>query len=155
MRVIGSRGEQLGVLPIAEAIAEAKAKNLDLVEVSPVANPPVCKIVDFGQLQYEQKKKDRLQRSKQKKTETKGLRVSTTISDHDLEVRVNQATKFLTKGNKVQVELLLRGRQKAHPEIGQEVVQRFIDALEDVATVESPIERKGSKFIALLSAKKQ
>lgn len=141
-------------MPTAQALADAQSRELDLVEVSPVAKPPVCKYVNYGQLIYEQNKKDRKQKSKQKKTETKGIRLSTTIGDHDLKVRQGQAEKFLEKGHKIQVELMLRGRQKAHPEIGQQVVKTFIDSLAGDIVVESPVARKGSKFIALVAPKK-
>lgn len=142
------------MLDTHEAIRRAHEIGLDLVEVQPLAQPPVCKFVDYGQLQYERKKKERQQRSKQKKTEVKGLRLSITISDHDLGIRVEQAKKFLSKGHKVQAELQLRGRQKAHPEIGKEVVDRFLTGLENDCVIESPCAQKGGKFIVLIGAKK-
>ena len=154
MRVIGADGAQLGVLPTAVALAQARELELDLVEVSPLAQPPVCKIVNFGQLRYETNKKERKQRSKQKKTEVKGIRLSTTIGEHDIDVRVAQARKFLTDGNKVQVELLLRGRQKAHPEIGRDVVNEFMNKLLDVAVIESKVSQQGGKISAIMMPKK-
>jgi len=154
VRVIDEKGNQLGVMATSAAIALAHDRELDLVEVSPVAVPPVCKIVNYGQLRYEANKKERKQKGKQKKTEVKGIRLSTTISEHDVNVRVDQATKFMSKGNKVQVELLLRGRQKAHPEIGREVIQKFIQLLASVSAVESPISQQGGKLSAILMPKK-
>lgn len=154
MRVIDEKGNQLGVMATSAAIALARDRELDLVEVSPVAVPPVCKVVNYGQLRYEANKKERKQKGKQKKTEVKGIRLSTTISEHDINVRVDQATKFMSKGNKVQVELLLRGRQKAHPEIGREVIQKFIQLLASVSAVESPISQQGGKLSAILMPKK-
>ncbi len=154
MRVIDAAGEMLGVMTTAEALRLAREKEVDLVEVSPVANPPVCKIIDFGQLKYEANKKERKQRVKQKKTEVKGIRLSTTIGDHDLGVRAKQAKKFLEEGNKVQIELLLRGRQKAHPEIGRDVVLKFMELLLDVAVIESTISLQGGKVSAILMPKK-
>ncbi len=154
VRVVGEAGQQLGILDTSEAIKQAQELGLDLVEVQPLAEPPVCKFVDYGQLQYERKKKERQQRSKQKKTEVKGLRLSTTISDHDLGIRVGQAKKFLSKGHKVQAELRLRGRQKAHPEIGKDVIDRLVAGLEADGTVESPCEQKGGKFTILIGPKK-
>ncbi len=124
------------------------------MEVSPIAKPPVCKFVDYGQLQYEQKKKARQQKGKQKKTEIKGIRLSTTIGEHDLGIRQKQATKFLEKGHKVQLELRLRGRQKAHPEIGADVMNKFIEGLSEVSSVETPTQRKGGKFTAMITPKK-
>ncbi|EKD76061.1 MAG: hypothetical protein ACD_43C00237G0004 [uncultured bacterium] len=154
VRVIDEHGAQLGVLDTRNAIQMALERELDLVEVSPVAQPPVCKIVDYGQLRYEANKKERKHKGKQKKTEVKGIRLSLTISDHDIEVRVGQATKFLEKGNKVQIELLLRGRQKIHPEIGRVVVNKFIGLLTTVAVVESPISQQGGKISAIIMPKK-
>ncbi|MFA6388902.1 MAG: translation initiation factor IF-3 [Patescibacteria group bacterium] len=154
VRVISEIGDLLGVMSASAALIEARSRGFDLVEVSPIANPPVCKIVNYGQLRYENRKKEQRQKSKQKSTEVKGIRLSTTISEHDTAVRVEQAKKFFSKGNKVQVELLLRGRQKAHPEIGAEVVNKFIKSLDTVAIVESPIKRQGGKFISLLTPKK-
>jgi translation initiation factor IF-3 len=138
----------------AETIRLAHERELDLVEVSPVANPPVCKIVNYGQLRYEANKKERKQRVKQKKTEVKGIRLSTTIGEHDVSVRVNQAKKFLAEGNKVQIELLLRGRQKAHPDIGKDVILKFMNHLLDVATIESNVSLQGGKVSAILMPKK-
>lgn len=154
VRVIDEHGNQLGVMVTAHALAEALSRGLDLVEVSPVAQPPVCKYVNYGQLIYEQNKKERKQKSRQKKIEVKGIRLSITISEHDLQVRQEQAAKFLAKGHKIQIELMLRGRQKAHPEIGQDVVTTFINLLTEQAMVESPVARKGHKFIALLAPKR-
>ena len=154
VRVIDEKGNQIGVMQTSHALAEAQSRGLDLVEVSPVAKPPVCKIVDYGQLKYEQNKKDRAQKSKQKQAEVKGIRLSVTISDHDLDVRANRAHKFLDKGHKVQIELLLRGRQKAHPEKGKEVIERFLEMLGPEVKVESPTVRKGGKFFTLIGKKK-
>lgn len=152
--MIDEHGAQLGVLDTRTAIQMAIERELDLVEVSPVAQPPVCKIVDYGQLRYEANKKERKHKGKQKKTEVKGIRLSLTISDHDISVRVGQAQKFLEKGNKVQIELLLRGRQKMHPEIGREVVNKFIGLLAKTAVVESPISQQGGKISAIIMSKK-
>ncbi len=154
VRIIDEKGNQLGVLNTTEALTQAKSRGLDLVEVSPLADPPVCKYVNYGQLQYERRKKERQQKSKQKKTEVKGIRLSTTIGEHDLNLRLERAKKFLAKGHKVQIELQLRGRQKAHPQIGEEVVNKFIESLAEEAKVESPTKRKGGKFLALITPKK-
>lgn len=152
--MIDEQGQQLGVLTTVDAIRRAKERELDLIEVSPLANPPVCKFVNYGQFRYEVKKKERKQKIKQHKTEIKGIRLSTTISEHDTLVRVEQAKKFFDKGNKVHIELLLRGRQKMHPEIGREVMEKFMTSLNTIALVESPISQQGSKLSALLMPKK-
>lgn len=144
----------LGVMATTEALRIARERDLDLIEISPIAQPPVCKIIDFGQLKYEANKQERKQRVKQKKTEVKGIRLSTTIGEHDIAVRVKQAKKFLEDGNKVQIELLLRGRQKAHPEIGKDVVMQFMEHLLDIASIESNISLQGGKVSAILMPKK-
>ena len=142
------------MLVTAEAIRTARERGLDLIEVSPLANPPVCKFVNYGQFRYEVQKKERKQKIKQHKTEIKGIRLSTTISEHDTLVRVERAKKFLDKGNKVHVELLLRGRQKMHPEIGRGVMEKFMISLNTMAVIESPISQQGNKLSALLMPKK-
>lgn len=154
IRVIDDAGSLLGLMSTTEALRLAAERGLDLVEVSPLAQPPVCKIVNYGQLRYEANKKERKQRGKQKKTEVKGIRLSSTIGDHDVSIRLKQASKFLEEGNKVHIGLLLRGRQKAHPEIGRDVVQNFINQLADVATVESPVAQQGGKISAIVMPKK-
>ncbi|MBI2416094.1 MAG: translation initiation factor IF-3 [Candidatus Kerfeldbacteria bacterium] len=152
--MIDAQGNQLGVLSIADALQRAREQEVDLVEVSPLANPPVCKLINYGQLLYEKNKRERKQKAKQKKVEVKGIRLSTTIGDHDFSIRVNQSQKFLEKGHKVSIELLLRGRQKAHPEVGLEVMTKFLAAIASWAVVESPIKRQGGKFNAIVTAKK-
>lgn len=154
IRVIDERGQQLGVFATPQALQMARDKELDLVEVSPLAQPPVCKIVDYGQLRYETNKKERKQRGRQKKTDVKGIRLSTTISPHDIGIRCEQAKKFLERGDKVQIELLLRGRQKMYPEIGKEVINKFIGLLAEQAVVEAPTNRQGGKLSAVLMPKK-
>jgi len=142
-------------MPTREAIARAQEVYLDLVEVAPQARPPVAKIVDFGKLQYEQEKQDRKSRANTKKGgEIKGIRLSVGISDHDIQVRVEAGQKFLDKGNKIKLELRLRGRQKAHPEIAAEVLKKYISLLERETVIEQPIKRMGGQFTALIALKK-
>lgn len=132
----------------------ADEESLDLVEVNPTINPPICKIIDFGKMQYEQEKKDRKQKAKQKKVEVKGIRLSVNIAENDLMIRVKQAQKFMDKGNKVNIELMLRGRQKAHPDKAHEIIKQFINTFPvDTITIESPIKRMGGKFTCLITNK--
>ncbi len=134
----------------SEALGLAEEKGLDLVEVSPKAQPPVCRIIDFGKMLYEKEKEDRKAKVKQKAGELKGIRLTANIGDHDFNTRVKQGIKFLEKGNKVSLELRLKGREKAHPEVGREVMQKFIDALGEGVQAEQPIKKQGGRFTAVV-----
>lgn len=129
VRVVDDQGQPLGVLPVEKAIEIARSKELDLVEVSPKAEPPVCKILDYGQFKYQKEKEARKQRAQAKEVEMKEIRLSVRIGAHDRDVRVKQAAKFLERGDKVKVELPMRGREKAHKEVAEEVVSGFVEAL--------------------------
>jgi translation initiation factor IF-3 len=135
------------------AIQLARERDLDLVEVSPVAQPPVCKIMDYGAYQYQQEKKERKQKAKQKRVEIKGIRLGLNIGAHDLEIRKNQALKFFEKGDKVKVELILRGREKAFVERARTIMEEFVKTLGDNAVIEQPLTRQGGR-LSLLAAKK-
>lgn len=144
-------------MPTRDALARAQSAGLDLVEVSPKAEPPVVKIIDFGKLQYEQEKQLRKSRSQAKKGgggEIKGIRLTMKISEHDMMVRVKSGQKFLDKGNKLKVELRMRGREKAHPERAQEAIEKFVGLLDREIVLEQPIKRQGGAFSALISLKK-
>lgn len=154
--MISERGEQLGVMSIQSALNLARESFLDLVEVGPQATPPVVKIVDFGKLQYEKEKQDRKNRARSKKGgEIKGIRLTVAISEHDMNVRIASAQKFLDKGDKIKVEMRMRGREKAHPEVAQKTIQRFIDTLGRDTVLEQPIKRMGGQFTAMLTLKKK
>lgn len=139
-------------MPTVQALELAKQKELDLVQVTDKTFPPVCRLVDFGKLKYEQEKEERKQKAKQKQIEIKGIRLGVNIGEHDLNVRTGQAEKFLKEGDKVQVELLLRGREKAHPEIAREVINKFLNKLPNI-TIEQPIKQQGGKFSCLICRK--
>ena len=130
----------------------AQEAGLDLVEVSPNADPPVCKIVDYGQLIYKQNKKKQNEKKKQKMGEVKGIRISYNMGKHDIEIRTKQTTKFLEKGNKVKIEMMLRGRQKAHPEHVRVVFDDFMAALETEYVIEQPLKKNGHKMLLVLTA---
>ncbi len=153
VRVVGAQGEALGVLPLPEAIALAQAKEMDLVEVSPKAEPPVCKILDYGQFKYQKEKEAKKRKAQSKEIETKGIRLSVRIGTHDLEVRVEQAKKFFEKGDKVQVDLPLRGREKAHKDVAEAVMVQFLEMLKShyPLRVEQPIKFQNGRMIMVLA----
>lgn len=156
--LIDETGESIGVIDTEEAIARAKDLDLDLVEVNPKGNPPVAKIVDLGQLKYEREKKAHKQKMQQKKVELKAVRLSFRISDHDLELRHNQSVKFLSKGDKLKVELLLKGREKQYPQKAAEIMNDFFNKLKEVSDfnleLEQPLTKQGGRFSMIIINKK-
>ncbi|MFH1838087.1 MAG: translation initiation factor IF-3 [Candidatus Kuenenbacteria bacterium] len=150
VRLIDEQGEFVGIFPTREALKMAREKGYDLVEISPKENPPVAKFLDFGQLQYEEQKKRQKQKIKLKTVETKGMRLSFRISQHDLEVRINQAKKFLSKKHKIKVEMNLRGREKKHIDLAMQIMQKFIEQLGEKIILEQPIARQGGNLSVLL-----
>lgn len=154
VRVIDEAGVQLGVLATAEALRQAQDRGFDLVEVNPHGQPPVCKFVDYGKLQYEQEKQERKAKAKQKKTELKGLRLTARIGEGDLNIRKAQAQKWLDEGHKVQIQLQLRGREKAHPEQAQKVIDRLLNTLDRPWIFEAKTSQQGGRFNAIISLKK-
>lgn len=151
--MIDENGQKLGAMPTYRALSLAKEKELDLVEVSPISRPPICKIMDYGQYQYKQEKAGRKQKAKMKKVGIKGIRISFKIDEHDLEVRRKLAKKFFEQGHKVRVEMLLRGREKAHQDIARETMQKFVDSLEGNTILEQGVKRLGSKYTCILVQK--
>lgn len=134
-----------------DALTKAKEKNLDLVEVSPNSNPPVCKIMDYGKHQYKQKKIDQRHRKMQKQSEVKGIRIGFRTEKHDLGVKKKQAEKFLKQRNMVKVSMMFRGREMAHMDMGREKLLQFAEDLNDIATIEEGPKRQGNNLILLLS----
>ena len=153
VRVIDTDGSQLGILPINDALSAAAKKNLDLVNLSPNANPPVCKIMDFGKYRFEQAKREKEAKKKQKVTEVKEIRLGLSIDKHDFETKGNHAIKFLKDGDKVKVSIRFRGREFGHPEIGLEIMQRFADYCSEVANVEKPAKMEGRNMLMFLAPK--
>lgn len=152
--VIGSNGNPLGVKTRNEALSLAREENLDLLCVAPNATPPVCKILNFGKYRYEQEKKAKEIKKKQVIIETKEIRLSPVIDKHDIETKAKQALKFFASGNKVKVSLRFRGRQLAHPEVGEEVLNRFIDMCSEKCVVERAAVLDGKILTATLAPKK-
>ena len=137
-----------------EAYFKAKDANLDLVKIAPTAKPPVCKIIDYGKYRYELARKAKEAKKKQKTVETKEIRLSPNIDTNDLNTKVNQARKFLSKGAKVKVSLRFRGREMAHRDVGREILDSFYKELEDVSTVDKPAKMEGRSMVMFLSATK-
>lgn len=139
--MIDETGKGLGEMSTEEALRIARERELDLVEVSPKATPPVCRIMDYGKFQYQQSKQDRLAKAKQKKVEVKGIRIGIRTDEHDLDFKKNQADKFLRKGNKVKIEIILRGREKAHQNLARETLIQFIKRIQTPYRIEEEIKR--------------
>ena len=154
VRLNGADGEQIGVMSSKEAYFKAKDAGLDLVKISPNAKPPVCKIVDYGKYRYEQTRKAKEAKKKQKTVETKEIRLSPNIDTNDLNTKVNQTKKFLQKGNKIKVSLRFRGREMAHKDVGREILDSFYDQLKDIAVVDKPAKMEGRSMVMFLSATK-
>lgn len=151
VRLIDSNGDQLGVKSRQEALELAQTRNLDLVLVAPNAKPPVCRIMDYGKYRYEQQKKEKEARKKQKTINVKEVRFSPGIGDHDFETKLKNARKFLEKGDKLKASVRFRGRAITHKELGMEVLNRLADELKDVATVESKPKMEGRSMFMMLA----
>ncbi|MEW6610870.1 MAG: translation initiation factor IF-3 [Patescibacteria group bacterium] len=145
VRVIDQQGQNLGILPVAQALQIAQSAGLDLVEVNPKAEPPVCRIINYGQYRYEQEKEARKAKAKQKMIEIKGIRLSLRIKGVDLELRKSQAAEFLERGDKVKIEMVLRGREKAHMDLAQRIIDDFVASLPYAAVIQ-PISRMGGRI---------
>ena len=153
VRVIGADGEQLGIMATADALNKAIEADLDLVLIAPTATPPVCRIMDFGKYRFEQSKREKENRKNQRVIEIKEIRLSLNIDTHDFETKVNHAHKFLKAGNKVKVSIRFRGREMAHPQIGEVSMKRFAEACEEFATVEKPAKLEGRQMLMFLAPK--
>lgn len=151
VRLIDSNGDQLGVKTRQEALEIAQTRNLDLVLVAPNAKPPVCRIMDYGKYRYEQQKKEKEARKKQKIINIKEVRFTPGIGDHDFETKVKNAKKFLEKGDKLKASVRFRGRAITHKELGQEVLTRLAEELKDVATIESKPKMEGRNMFMVLA----
>jgi len=153
VRVIDENGNQLGVLATMKAIQTAEEHGLDLVEVNPQALPPVTKIMDYGKFKYEKEKEMSKQKAHQKKFEVKGVRLSSRIGQHDLDIRKAQALNFLQEGHKVQVELIVRGRERQFSEISKDVIKNFVNLInvELPVKMEQTITKQGNKFSCLVA----
>ena len=155
LRVIDSDGTQLGIMPLRKAMEIAEQKNLDLVKIAPQANPPVCKIIDYGKFRFEQAKREKEARKNQRVVEIKEVRLSLNIDTHDFETKRNHALRFISEGNKVKASIRFRGREMGHPELGLDIMKRFADAMSEVANVEKPAKLEGRTMLMFLAPKPQ
>ncbi|MFU0792143.1 MAG: translation initiation factor IF-3 [Virgibacillus proomii] len=151
VRLIDANGDQLGVKSRQEALEIAQKRNLDLVLVAPNAKPPVCRIMDYGKYRFEQQKKEKEARKKQKVINVKEVRFTPGIGDHDFETKLKNARKFLQKGDKVKAAVRFRGRAITHKELGREVLDRFAEEVKDIATVETKPKMEGRNMFMMLA----
>ncbi len=154
VRVISETGEQLGIMSSKEAMKLAEEAGVDLIKIAPTAKPPVCKIMDFGKYRYEQARREKEAKKKQKTIEVKEVRLSPNIDTNDLNTKVNMARKFLTKGDKVKVTLRFRGRELAHVNTSKAILDDFAESLSDVAVIEKPAKFEGRSMIMFLAEKR-
>jgi len=154
IRVIGDDGEQFGILTVNEALALAAEKSLDLVEISPNATPPVCKIMDYGKFKYEKTKKEKENKKKQKNVVIKEIRIKPHIDEHDKETKISQIKKFIEKEYKVKISLRLSGREKLHAESAVKILDEFADSFEETAIVEKKYGKEQIQKFVMLSPKK-
>ncbi|MCI5869147.1 MAG: translation initiation factor IF-3 [Dorea sp.] len=154
IRVIGENGEQLGIMSPKEAMKLAQEAELDLVKIAPKAQPPVCKIIDYGKYRYELARKEKEAKKKQKTVEVKEVRLSPNIEANDLNTKVNNAKKFISKGNKVKVTLRFRGREMAHMQQSKHILDDFAQMLVDVAVIEKPAKLEGRSMSMVLTEKR-
>ncbi len=154
VRVIGEDGQQLGVMSCRDAMKLAEEAGVDLVKIAPTAKPPVCRIVDYGKFRYEQTRKEKDAKKKQKTTEVKELRLSPNIDTNDLNTKVNAARKFLSKGDKVKITLRFRGREMAHMNNSKHILDDFAQALADIAVIDRAPKVEGRSMTMFLTQKR-
>lgn len=153
MRLIDPEGNMLGVISLEEALQKARQFGLDLVEISPGAEPPVCKILDFGKYKFEQRRKQSLNKKKQRAAQVKEIKLRPTIEQHDYEVKMRSIKKFIEAGDKVKISLRFRGREIAHKDIGMNVMNRIVEDTADYAKAESAPKMDGRQIIMVISPK--
>ena len=154
VRLIGEDGEQLGIMSAREAMKIAMEAELDLVKIAPTAKPPVCKIIDYGKYKYEQTRKEKEAKKKQRTVEIKEVRLSPNIDTNDLNTKVNNAKKFISKGNKVKVTLRFRGREMAHVQQSRHILDDFAEMLSDIAVVEKAAKLEGRNMSMVLTERR-
>ena len=155
IRVIDDTGQQLGIMPPPQAVAIARQKGLDLVEISPTASPPVCRIMDFGKYQYQEQKRAREARKHQKVIEVKEIKFRPKVDEHDYQFKKKHIERFLEEGDKVKATIFFRGREMAHPEIGRRILERLIGELVEVATPETTPRQEGNQMHTILTRRLQ
>lgn len=155
VRIIDEHGEMLGVMATPKALATAQERGYDLVEVSPKAVPPVCRFIDYGQFKYQKEKEMKAQKAHAKKVDIKGIRLSVKMGENDFNTRIDKAKEFLADGDKLKIELMLRGREKEHGDIARKKIQEFLDVIqkEYPLSVEQPITRNGGNVSTIVGRK--
>jgi translation initiation factor IF-3 len=153
VRVINSDGKQVGVMPLKEAMKIAEEQGLDLVEVAANANPPVCRIMNYGKYKYQQSKRTQEARKHQTVIQVKEVKLRPRTEEHDFQFKLRHAKRFLSEGNKVKVSILFRGREMAYPEFGTEILKRFIDGVKDLMVVEQAPRLEGRNMVTILAPK--
>lgn len=153
VRLIDENGKQLGIFNLAEAIQKAKEKNLDLIQVTEKVDPPVCKIMDYGKYLYQQEKKEKESFKKQRGGQLKGIRLSFGISLHDLEIKAHQAKKFLQEKDKIKIEMVLKGREKAHQDLAKEKINQFLEILKKEVSfkIERELKKEAKGFTIIIA----
>lgn len=153
VRLVSDDGEQLGIVSIREALGIAQEKGLDLVEVAPSAQPPVCRLMDYGKFKFEQNKREKEARKKQKIISIKEVKMRPNIEEHDFQVKAKNARKFLSGGDKVKLTIMFRGREITHPELGEKLSLKFVGELTDISSVEKPPKVEGRNMVTVLIPK--
>jgi len=154
VRLIGPDGEQVGIVDIREALSYADRLNLDLVEVAPMANPPVCKVMDYGKYRYEQEQKAKEARKRQTTISIKEIKLRPKIDDHDFDTKKGHVERFLRKGDKVKLTIMFRGRELVHPHLGERLLRRMADDLVEIGEVESQPSLDGRNMVMMLAPKR-
>ena len=155
VRLNSATNEPLGIVQLQDALRMAMEQNLDLVEVAPTARPPVCRIMDFGKFKYEQQKREKEVKKKQKIVTVKEVKLRPNIEDHDFEVKFKNAQRFLEDGDKVKVTIMFRGRELSHPELGRKVLDKMALQIKDIANIERGAKLEGKNMIMILAPKPQ
>lgn len=153
LRIIGSNGEQLGIMSASQALSKAESMNLDLVKIAPQAKPPVCKIMDYGKYRFEQAKREKEARKNQHVVDVKEIRLSLNIDTHDFNTKLAYAKRFVEAGNKIKVSIRFRGREMGHPELGMDVMQKFAESCAEFANIEKPAKLEGRSMLMFLGPK--
>ncbi len=151
VRVITEAGDQLGIMSPMEALEKAEAEGLDLVEIAPNAKPPVCKIIDYGKFRYQQTKKEKENKKAQHQVRVKEIKLKPNIDEHDFQVKVRRAREFVEKGNKVRLTCMFRGREMLHLDIGENIIKRFCNELQDVGAPEAPLKKLGRNLSLVIA----
>ena len=152
--MVGPDSEQLGILPLQEALVLAERQHLDLVEVSPSANPPVCRIMDYGKYKYQQSKRQQEARKKQVQIQLKEVKVRPKTDEHDLQFKIKHVRRFLEEGNKAKITVVFRGREITHTELGQNALERFVTELQDICVIEVKPKIEGRSMFMIVAPKK-